>query len=109
MDTPKRTIIATGAVLWESHGRGPRTAGFYMEPIRYIFSTLISFQNALTVAFFVDPNYINTLKACLKRIVVEETILLIGSEPEKRNTRLSCLSKDDQVLPGTTGNIPGRS
>lgn len=34
---------------------------------------------------------------------MEETILLIESEPAKRKALLSCLSKDDQVLTATTG------
>ncbi len=74
-----------------------------MEQIRHISFTLISSQNALTVAFLVDANYINTLQSYLKRKVVEETILLIESEPEKRKAHFSCLSKDDQVLTATIG------
>ena len=34
---------------------------------------------------------------------MEETILLIESEPEKRKALLSCLSKDDQVLTARPG------
>ncbi|MGB5053825.1 MAG: hypothetical protein WBO24_05465 [Nitrospirales bacterium] len=34
---------------------------------------------------------------------MEETILLIESEPEKRKALLSCLSKDYQVFTATTG------
>ena len=79
---------------WEK----PKTADFYMEQIRHISSTLIFFKNPLTVAFLVDANYITTLKAYLKREVVEETILLIESEPEKPKALLCCLSTDDRVL-----------
>lgn len=43
------------------------------------------------------------MRAYLKREDVEETILLIESEPEKRKALLSCLSKDYQVLTATTG------
>lgn len=103
MDTSKRAIIATGAVSWGGHGRKQETADFHKEQIPHISNTSISFNNALTVAFCVDANYIYTLKAYLKREVVEETILLIESEPEKRKALLSCLSKDDQVLTATTG------
>ncbi|MEO8324328.1 MAG: hypothetical protein ABI618_00650 [Nitrospirota bacterium] len=35
---------------------------------------------------------------------MEETILLIESEPEKSKALLSCLSQDYQVLTATTGN-----